>query len=1123
MNVSSIKKIKDFNSLVYFLSTDLKWPIDLDNVDFEDMAFDYTADEIGLSNEYATKVIAIKQLQPLNGNQPWSVFWIDFENKRLPLTVLRRILNAFVTKKRANTKNLATKAMEDIMFVSGHGDHTNRGITFAHFKKLDDAETLREFYWDQHEVQFNGIANYLESLEWPKDTTNVEAWREKWKRAFTGSTREAISTSKDLATAMAGIAKNIRDRVLEVLSVEVENGPVHKLYDTFRVGLVHDMTEKGFADMYAQTITYGLFSARTMDVDGHFELQEVIDLIPQTNPFLKTLFKECLQAGDTKHKIDLDELGVGSLVDLFDGLNRSDGTDTMQRILAEFGRQTHHGTEDPVIHFYENFLTEYDKTQKVEKGVFYTPDPVVSFIVRSVNEQLKSEFGLEMGLADTTTWAEMVHSGRAEYPVDPKTGKLNNEWKEQIKGRAFVQILDPATGTGTFLKHVIEVIHQEVEAKYKRDNLKTDWLEYWNIYVYRNLLPRIYGFELMMAPYTVAHMKIGMYLKSLGYKFEQNQRLNIYLTNSLEPHTANLQANFFFTSVGAEAAGANNIKQNRYFSVVLGNPPYSGISKNKDPWITKLIEDYKYVDGEHFNERKHWLGDDYVKFIRLGESIVERNGTAILAYINPHGFLDNPTFRGMRWHLIKTYDKIYTLDLHGYNKKNETALDGSVDENVFDIMQGVSINLFIKTGKKKSIDLGKIFHYDKFGKRVLKYDFLLNNSLKTIDFIELNPEKPFLYFVPKSNIGINKYKKGFRIDELFQLNGVGMVTARDKFCTDIDLNKLKVRINKFADKNFDNEAILNEFGLKDTSTFKLPKSRNNIIREVNLEQYYRRFSFRPFDERWIFHNNYIVERPIMKVMQHYFKGGNIGLVVARQCVGDWQYVFCTKVINEFNLTGTAGRFGSGNNFPLYLYPVITEQQTIRQSNIRTPNLKPEIINQIAKSVDLTFSNEKETIEKTFAPIDILDYIYAVLHSPTYREKYKEFLKSDFPRIPYPKDTDIFWRLVALGGELRQIHLLESDVVNDLITLYPINGDNVVTKKASYEDGKVWINKTQYFDGVPQVAWEFYIGGYQPAQKWLKDRKDCVLSAEEIAHYQKIIVALTETDRIMKEIDEIEIE
>ncbi len=647
MNTESIKTIKDFKSLAHFLAEELSWPIDPDNVDVDDLVFEYQPEDIGLSNEFAAKVQAIKQIRPLNANQPWSIFWIDFENKKLPLTVLRRILNAFVTKKRGNSRNIATKEMEDIMFVSGHGEDRNRAITFAHFKRLDDVETIREFYWDGHETKFDHISSYLEKLEWPSNTADIDGWRKKWKAAFTGSTREAITTSDQLAQAMANIAKNIRDRVLEVLEIEPLSGPVHKLYDTFRSGLVHDMTEKGFADMYAQTITYGLFSARTMDTDGHFELHEVIDLIPTTNPFLKNLFKECLSTGDKNHKIDLDELGVGRLVDLFDNLNKSDGTDAMQRILAEFGRQTFSGQEDPVIHFYEGFLKEYDSLQRVEKGVYYTPDPVVKFIVRSANEQLKSEFGLEYGLADTTTWAEMVSSGRVEYPVDPNTGKINKEWTDKIKGRAFVQILDPATGTGTFLKHVIEVILEEVKLKFRKVQITGSWVDYWNNYVYTSLLPRIYGFELMMASYSVAHMKLGMFLKSTGYKFEKEQRLNIYLTNSLEPHSSNNSANLFFTSVGAESAGANEIKRLRYFTVILGNPPYNGESSNKGEWIMKLMDDYKKEPGgkEKLKERNpKSVNDDYVKFIRYSQYLLNKSGYGILSFINPHGFLDNSTF-----------------------------------------------------------------------------------------------------------------------------------------------------------------------------------------------------------------------------------------------------------------------------------------------------------------------------------------------------------------------------------------------------------------------------------------------------------------------------------------------
>ncbi len=1121
MNSSSIKKIKDFKTLAHFLAEELNWPIDPENVDVEDLVFDYSPEDIGLSEKFATKVKIITQIRPLDPNQPWSIFWIDFENKKLPLTVLRRILNVFVTKKRGNSRNLATRELEDIMFVSGHGEDANRAITFAHFKRLDDVETIREFYWDGHETKFDHISNYLEKLEWPANTTDVVAWRDKWKSAFTGSTREAISNSDQLAKAMANIARNIRDRVLEVLSVENEEGPVHKLFDTFKSGLVHDMTEIGFADMYAQTITYGLFSARTMDTDGRFELHEVIDLIPSTNPFLKSLFKECLKTGDNKHKIDLDELGVGSLVDLFDNLNRSDGTDAMQRILAEFGRQTFSGQEDPVIHFYEGFLCEYDNIQRVEKGVYYTPDPVVSFIVRSVNEQLKSEFGLEMGLADTTTWADMVASNRAEYPVDPKTGKTNKEWVDKIKGRAFVQILDPATGTGTFLKHAIETIHDEVKVQHKRDRTQTPWLEYWNDYVYKSLLPRIYGFELMMASYSVAHMKLGIYLKSLGYKFEKEQRLNIFLTNSLEPFTANNSANLFFTSVGAESAGANDVKENRYFSVIIGNPPYYGFKSSNNPWIDNLTDVYKYIDGINISEKKHRLGNDYVKFIRLSQYHIAKNGAGIFAFINDHGFLFNPTFKGMRWNLMQTYDKMYILDLHGNSKKKEKNIDGTKDENVFDIQQGVSINLFVKNSNSKKI-VPIVKYHDLLGKRDAKYNILSNDSVLTTKFSILSPDNPFYFFIPSDKTNIEEYQNGFLISEIFLKGVTGTLTGNDEML--------------IAEKD---KHLLDKLSIENGSLIK--------------SDYVKNIEYRPFDKRSMYfikthktnpYPNIMVPasyRSRIDVMQHLVYPDNYCLIVGRQgqVVGDmpWNIVFVGKNVVDLNMFYRGG----GVVNPLYLYSESSKQTQILSQQKRTPNLNVEIVKQIALNLKLVFTNEKETAKDKFAPIDILDYIYAVLHSPTYREKYKEFLKIDFPRVPYPENQDTFWKLVKLGGELRQIHLLESPEVNKYITQYPIDGDNIVTKikfEENYETingntvtlmdpvypmGRVYINDTQFFQMVPEVAWNFYIGGYQPAQKWLKDRKGRELNEEDINHYQKIIVALTETDRIMKEIDTIEIE
>ena len=1101
MNTESIKTIKDFKTLAHFLAEELAWPIDPDNVDVDDLVFEYQPEDIGLSDEFAAKVQTIKQIRPLDANQPWSIFWIDFENKKLPLTVLRRILNVFVTKKRGNTRNIATKDMEDIMFVSGHGEDKNRAITFAHFKRLDDVETIREFYWDGHETKFDHIASYLEKLEWPSNTADIEGWRKKWKAAFTGSTREAITTSDQLARAMANIAKNIRDRILEVLSVERKNGPVHKLYDTFRKGLVHDMTEKGFADMYAQTITYGLFSARTMDTDGHFELHEVIDLIPTTNPFLKNLFKECLNTAEKKHKIDLDELGVGRLVELFDSLNKSDGSDTMKRILDQFGSQTFSGQEDPVIHFYEGFLKEYDGIQRVEKGVYYTPDPVVKFIVRSVNEQLKSEFGLEYGLADTTTWAEMVASGRAEYPVDPNTGKVNKDWIEKIKGRAFVQILDPATGTGTFLKHVIEVILEEVKHKFKKEKIHGTWEEYWNSYVYSGLLPRIYGFELMMASYSVAHMKLGMFLKSTGYKFEKEQRLNIYLTNSLEPHTSNNSANLFFTSVGAESLGANDVKKNRLFSVVIGNPPYFGYKSSNNPWIDNLTDDYKYVNGKSINEKKHRLGNDYVKFMRLSQNFISKNGQGIFGFINDHGFLFNPTFKGMRWSLISTYDKLFFVDLHGNSKKKEKDKDGSKDENVFDIQQGVSINIFIKMKQNKSNV--EVKFSELLGKRDYKYNVLSHESIATLKSVDLSPEQPFYFFLPSNEDFITEYNKGFLISDLFIKGVTGTLTGNDNLLIG------------------ENDKILLE-------------KLSNVNGEKISMQFIKKLDYRPFDKRSMYFIKTHTNNPYKNicvpasyrsrndVMQNLTHPGNYCLIIGRQgqVVGDmpWNIVFIGQSIVDLNMFYRGG----GVVTPLYIYPDSNSQLKTEVDSNRTPNLKYMYLKEIETRTGLKFENEKQTTHNnTFAPIDLLDYIYAVLHSSSYRGKYKEFLKIDFPRIPYPKDQVTFWKLVKLGGEIRQIHLLESSKVENFNTSFPVLGSNEVLKKLELKDNKVYINKEQYFDAVSEIAWNFYIGGYQPAQKWLKDRKGRALTADEINHYQKIIVALTETDRIMKEIDQID--
>lgn len=883
---------------------------------------------------------------------------------------------------------------------------------------------------------------------------------------------QTIKSSKKLAEMMAGKARLLSEVIEKALTSDENNSEDSTLKDqmnAFKQILIHDITPKGFADVYAQTIAYGMFAARYHDPTlPTFSRQEAYELIPKSNPFLKKLFGYIagLEVDDRIKWI------VDDLVNIFLACN-------VEEMLKNYGKATK--MEDPIIHFYEDFLSEYDPKLRKARGVWYTPAPVVNFIVRAVDDILKTEFDLPQGLADTS---------KTKLKVDVQGKKIEQEVHK-------VQILDPATGTGTFLAEVIKHIHKKFEGQQG----------IWSNYVETHLLPRLNGFELLMASYAMAHLKLDLLLTETGYKPTKDQRFRVYLTNSLEEYhqdTGTLFANWLST----EANEANHIKRDTPVMCIIGNPPYSGISSNNGEWISKLIEDYKYVDGVHFNERKHWLNDDYVKFIRYGQHFIEKNGSGVLAFINPHGFLDNPTFRGMRWHLLSTYDKIYTIDLHGNSKKKETAPDGSVDVNVFDIMQGVSINIFIKTGKKKNKELGKVFHFDLYGKRETKYDFLYENSLKDVAFQELKPEKPNLFFIPKKeNLFIELFNKGFKVNDLF-INGViGTQTGSDKTLTASTEKELKKNLKELYAVDVSSEFV-KEYQYRPFETrymYFLKSLNDNIYPSIKIPASYR--------------SRYNTSKHLTK--------NNFALLIPRQIAeNEYYHSFICKNIADACLISNKTK-EQNQVFPLYLYNDNEGQQTIVQSTERQPNLNTEIVKQIADKLGLTFTNEKDTStssvsSQTFAPIDVLDYIYAVLHSPMYREKYKEFLKIDFPRVPYPTNKETFWQLVKLGGEIRQIHLLESPTVEKYITQYPIDGDNVVIKP-NFQNGKVYINDMQYFDNVPETAWNFYIGGYQPAQKWLKDRKDRKLEFEDILHYQKIIVALSETDRLMKEIDKIEIE
>ena len=892
---------------------------------------------------------------------------------------------------------------------------------------------------------------------------------------------QTIKSSKKLAEMMAGKARLLSEVIEKALTSDENNSEDSTLKDqmhAFKQILIHDITPKGFADVYAQTIAYGMFAARSHDPSlATFSRQEAYELIPKSNPFLKKLFGYI--AG-----LDVDDRIkwiVDDLINIFLACN-------VDEILKNYGKSTK--MEDPIIHFYETFLSEYDPKLRKARGVWYTPAPVVNFIVRTVDDILKTEFDLPQGLADTS---------KTKIKVDVQGKKIEQEVHK-------VQILDPATGTGTFLAEVIKHIHKKFEGQHG----------IWSNYVETHLLPRLNGFELLMASYAMAHLKLDLLLTETGYKPTKDQRFRVYLTNSLEEYhqdTGTLFANWLST----EANEANHIKRDTPVMCVIGNPPYAVSSTNKGEWIQNLIADYK----KDLNERKINLDDDYIKFIRYGQHYIDKNGSGILAYISNNSFIDGITHRQMRKSLLESFDKVYILDLHGSAKKIETALDGSKDENVFDIQQGVSINIFVKTNEKKKGKLAEVNHFELFGLRDDKYCKLIESNLISINWSKLDFKEPNYFFVPKDFSDEGSYTKGFKLDDIFIKYVSGFQTKRDKIT--IRLTKKELQEVKVIFENNEIEDIRRKLGLPEDGrdwtiewAKKDLKENNPIVTKV---------MYRPFDDRFTYYTGKskgFVAYPRSELFSHLNKNANVSLITCRQLsTFDFQHLFASRFVSDMcNISSQTKE--TGYIFSLYQYPEVNAQQSISQTTERTPNLKVEIVKQIAEKLGLTFTNEKETDENTFAPIDILDYIYAVLHSPTYREKYKEFLKIDFPRVPYPKDKDTFWQLVKLGGEIRQIHLLESPTVEKYITQYSIDGDNVVIKP-NYQNGKVYINDTQYFDNVPETSWNFYIGGYQPAQKWLKDRKDRKLEFEDILHYQKIIVALSETDRIMKEIDKINIE
>lgn len=1079
-----IRNVKDMNGLITYFAEKLDWNIDLDDFeDIEDITYDFDASDIGLKDEEFAKIQSLRQLPPLVDGQKWGIFCVEFDSKKFEVTALRKILSGLVPKRR-NAADHAVWNQKDLLFICFWGSDNDRTIGIAHFEDVESGlpqiKMIHCAPATEDAIQIRVFESRLSKLAWPKDTSDTDGWRSTWADAFVTGYRQVVQDASTLTVKLAEEAQGIRNRILDIFKVESPNGYVHLLFDKFRNTLIHDMTEQQFADMYAQTVVYGLFSARCMDSSQeNFSADEAINCIPNTNPFLKSLMKECIGT-ENNSKLSFDELEIENVVELL----RKTKTEA---IIADFNRQTGGGREDPVIHFYEEFLTAYDKVQKVQRGVYYTPQPVVNFIVRAVDSILKDEFGLEDGLASTET-------KKIKVMRESKRGPIRKV--EDIAEVPAIQVLDPATGTGTFIRQTILQIYDNFKAN--RKGLSDEQLhQEWNEYVPKHLLPRLNAFELMMAPYAVAHMKLAMVLKDTGYDFKNKTRLRVYLTNSLEePGNSEMQTSFLEDPLAVESIEANGVKKNNGINIIIGNPPYSVSSSNKGMWIQNLIALYKHG----LNEKKLNLDDDYIKFIRYGQYMVEVAGKGILAYISNNSFIDGVTHRQMRAELLKAFDKIFIIDLHGSSKRHETCEDGSKDENVFDIQQGVSINIFVKTTRSNTTAEVKFF--DLYGIREYKYRFLNQTMLNSIHWKTLNPVQPYLFFSPKDFSTKEEYEKGFLITELFTLNNSGIKTDRDSLFIDIDKNKLEEREKKLLSGEYD-ATFVEEYRVENSSSYKLTEKIKNKVFD---DSYIRPIVYRPYDIQWIYYDPTIISRPGYQTMKHMLHE-NWGLYVKRGFEdSDAPPAFCCNQLVCMRAWSRPGSIGSEYLFPLYQY------ENLFGAVEKIPNFKPEVIDKIQVTLHMKMS--EQIGENTFSALDLFDYIYGVLYDISYFEKYREFLKIEFPRIPYPENKEDFEKYILYGRSLRLVHCMVDSKESNQVSYFG-NGENII-EKIRWNNDTVYINKSQGFSGISKNVWEYYVGGYQPLQKWLKDRKGIQLSNLDISHYKKICYAIERTILIVSE-------
>ncbi len=963
-------------------------------------------------------------------------------------------------------------------FIVGYIEAKNPG---TNLDQVETSEQLRRYihtfpnviltdfyefrlYRDGVHIDSATIARYHTAnvLKTKPPLQNIEDF-ERLANAFFSFKLPKTFTAESLATQLARRTRFLRDIIFTELQEE-KNSKEKDLtgyYNAFQEFLIPSLSEEDFSDLYAQSITYGMFAARTRN-PGEFTRKNTINYIPHTTGILSDLFRY-ISLGR------LSEQMTAIIDDIAAVLNVAD----INSILEQYYKQGK--GEDPIMHFYETFLNQYDPSTREKRGVYYTPEPVVKYIVRSVHEILKTDFNMPDGLA--------------------------NEG---------VTLLDPAAGTLTFPAEAIKLAVETYVSKYGeggKDN-----------FIRSQILPNFYAFELMMAPYAIGHMKVAYLLEALDFKMQGDDAFKLYLTNTLEKEEIHETTFPFLRALSVESHNAARIKREPVL-VILGNPPYSGISANVNDWTEELLktdidgaQSYYKVDGKPLGERKTWLQDDYVKFLRFAQWKIQKAGKGIVAMITNHAWLDNPTFRGMRQSLMNTFDKIYVIDLHGSMLKKEVSPDGDRDENVFDIRAGVGITLFIKKDKPNTFEVN---HLDLYGERDFKYEWLVTHDFYNSHYVKITPKKPFYFFTPFSTDGFESYLKWKKITELFPTNVTGIVTARDKLAINISSAQLVRNIKIFHDLTIPDEVIKNTFGLTENYAWKIPEQRLAFSKITSFEENVLPILYRPFDERFIFYQDNIVFRRRQEIMQNMLDD-NLALISVRQTKtgNTWQHAFVSKSIVE-SCAVSSQTSEIGYTFPLYLYP----DESAPQSHLPLEDLgnvvrekTPNIDKKVLQSLEESFGN-------TVAPEAFLYYVYAVLYSSIYREKYYEYLKIDFPRIPFTADYTLFMKMAELGGRLKNLHLMTSNELNEPVVRYQGQGEDIVKFRRYNEDEKrLYINENKYFEHLEPEVWEYQIGGYQVLDKYLKDRSKQKL--ESPRHVIRIATALSKTIEIQAEIDEL---